>query len=284
VIEFLTRPLPPPASVEVIRFPAGEPHVVQSEPGSLTGDCVALLRGCDSDDLVTALLWSSAVHSDGGRPHLLVPYLPGARADRAPRLEARVYAELLNTGRFETVVALDPHSPVMPGLLHRLEAVGADELVDRFLPRALRADLAGVIAPDEGAAQRAGSVARRLDVPVFQARKHRDFRSGRLNGFSCEPLPAAGELLVVDDICDGGGTFMGLASVIPEAAGRLHLWVTHGVFSGAATALTQAYRSIMCTDSHPGCHGVPGAQVFACGETMLERIGLADAMSEGDEQ
>jgi len=268
MIEILTNA----ERVEVIRFPAGEPHIVGGEPGQLAGDQVACVRGCDADDLVTLLMWASAVRGDGGRPHAVLPYLPGARADRDPRMEAQVYAELINSGRFASVVTLDPHSPVMPGMLDRLTAVGAAELVDRFLPDGLRRDLVGVIAPDHGAANRAGDVARTLEVPLFQALKHRDFQTGRLSGFSCDALPEGGDLLVVDDICDGGGTFMGLAGVIPEAAGRLHLWVTHGVFSGAAAGLVTAYSTVMTTDSHPGCTGVPGAIVFPSLEAVVPHL------------
>jgi ribose-phosphate pyrophosphokinase len=134
MIEFLASGSADGVVVQTLRFPAGEPHVVQGAEGALAGDRVALLRGCDADELVTVLMWAEAVRSDGGRPHLLLPYLPGARADREPRLEARIYADLINAGRFETVVALDPHSAVMPGMTDRLVVVSAVELVDRFLP------------------------------------------------------------------------------------------------------------------------------------------------------
>lgn len=38
--------------------------------------------------------------------------------------------------------------------------------------------------------------------------------------------------LIVDDICDGGGTFVGLAKELRAAgATRVYLYVTHGIFS-----------------------------------------------------
>ena len=38
--------------------------------------------------------------------------------------------------------------------------------------------------------------------------------------------------LIVDDICDGGGTFVGSAKLLIEAgADRVDLYVTHGIFS-----------------------------------------------------
>jgi ribose-phosphate pyrophosphokinase len=92
----------------------------------------------------------------------------------------------------------------------------------------------GVIAPDKGAVDRAGAVARRLGVALLIAGKVRDSATGKLSGFTAPEGLEAGRYLLVDDICDGGGTFAGLAQAIREAQpdAELHLWVTHGLFTG----------------------------------------------------
>ena len=90
-----------------------------------------------------------------------------------------------------------------------------------------------------------------LDKAAFD-RKVRDFATGKLSTFQCEDLPETGRLLVVDDICDGGGTFMGLAQATGLPKERLDLWVSHGVFSRRAAQITSAYGCIFTTDSHPG--------------------------------
>jgi ribose-phosphate pyrophosphokinase len=92
----------------------------------------------------------------------------------------------------------------------------------------------GIIAPDKGARLRAQGVADLAGLPVYTATKARDEFSGRLSNFAIEGLPDAGRLLVVDDICDGGGTFMGLAEASGLDRERLHLYVSHGVFSNDA--------------------------------------------------
>jgi ribose-phosphate pyrophosphokinase len=160
----------------------------------------------------------------------------------------------------------------MPGLIERIEIIDAADLIDDTLPADIRSRIVGVIIPDEGAKHRAGLVADRLGVPTYQARKHRDFATGKLSGFSCDPLPAEGDLLVADDICDGGGTFRGLAAAIPEAAGRLHLWVSHGVLSGRAADLANDFQTITTTDSHPGCTNVPGARVIPLLPTLMKQL------------
>jgi len=56
--------------------------------------------------------------------------------------------------------------------------------------------------------------------------------------------------LIVDDICDGGGTFMGLAEKLQEKqAGHLFLAVSHGIFSQGLSELQKHFKQIFCTNS-----------------------------------
>jgi len=64
----------------------------------------------------------------------------------------------------------------------------------------------GIIAPDKGALNRAEALAHAFEVPLYIGGKTRDFETGKLTGFTMESLPEGGKFLIVDDICDGGGT------------------------------------------------------------------------------
>lgn len=214
----------------------------------------ALLQGADANDLLRLAMWGQNTSAVGGAPIAYVPYLPGARADHEERpmgFDCAIYAEILNSGNFAEVWCVDPHSLIMPMLIDRCRILETSQFIRNLIPK--WDDLAGVIIPDDGAVGRASRVAVELDVPTFQARKHRDFATGKLSGFSCDPLPDRGVFLVVDDICDGGGTFMGLAEATGLDASRLKLWVTHGIFSGRALeVLPTAYSEVFTTTSHPG--------------------------------
>lgn len=242
-------------SAAAFHFPAGEWHL-----HGLTLDAGAhlliVIRGTDANDFVLAGLVANAAKAEETTVTLAVPYLPGARADRGRPLGARVYAELINTVHADRVLTIDPHSPVMPSLVERIEDYPLGRFVRARLTHHLGGEnehpYSGVIAPDEGAAVRASAVARALHVPVFHGRKHRDFETGKLSGFSCEPLPETGRFLVVDDIADGGGTLVGLAEATGLGTDRLDLWITHGVFSGRAARLAGRFGTIHTTDSHPG--------------------------------
>lgn len=245
--DYGTNPYPVVENKQFI-FPGGEAHVTLAY--SSTDTQIALLTSPTSDDLFKVAMWADACHRNRLKTALLIPYLPGARQDRGAPLSARVYADFINSMKLNRVICLDPHSDVMPALINDLEIVHLDELEcwshkNYFFGR----EWVGVIAPDAGAIKRAGAVADRLNVPVYQALKHRDFATGKLSGFTCEPLPDEGNLLVVDDICDGGGTFVGLAEATGIPKERIDLWVTHGIFSKGAEKLKNHFENIFTTDT-----------------------------------
>jgi len=242
------------SQLRVMKFPAGEVHIKMPENYNET-PVAAFVTGSNLDDYMALAQWADICHQQGVEAVALIPYLPGARQDRGMPFGANIYANMLNAAKLDKVVAFDVHSHVMPELINNLIVVESAHVIkNAVIGRGdlVRNDYVGVICPDEGAHERTERVAKALHLPVFYAKKHRDFETGKLTGFECEPVPAEGRLLVVDDICDGGGTFMGLAGAIGVDRSRLTLWVSHGVFSGKADQLTEAYGQIYTTDSHPG--------------------------------
>ena len=243
---------------KLFRMPGLEWHIVFPS-GKFMGPELAYVQGASSDDLMALMIWADAVRRDHGGPALIIPYLPGARQDRrrdGEALSAKRYAELLNFIGFERVVCFDPHSNVMPSHINNLIIVPCTDVAVHALTLAEGWNKpVGVIAPDAGANKRAWAVAQALKVPMYQAQKHRDMATGKLSGFACEPLPADGKLIVIDDICDGGGSFKGLATAIKVPKERLGLYVSHGIFSKGSygdDGLHKYYGAIFTTDSHPG--------------------------------
>ena len=258
------------APFQAFTFPGGEPHIKVTDQD--TGNYryqLADMRGADSHDLITLAMWADLVRGRGETSVLILPYLPGARADRGAPFGAEVYAYLINSMMIDQIITLDPHSLVMPDYMHGLTVFPFQRIIKRELGN--RGDYydhpyVGVIAPDKGAVRRATVAANVLGVPVFKAEKTRDFDSGKLTGFTCEELPKTGKLLLVDDICDGGGTFNGLADMLRETQDvwqvRLDLWVTHGIFSKGVNSLTYNFAHIYTTDSFPNDIQHPQVTMF----------------------
>lgn len=252
------------SAVEPFQFPGGEWHLRTPENETPT---VAIVRGASADDLVILALWADWAHSKGVPAVAHIPYLPAARADRGTPFGAQVYANLINAAGLDEVVIFDPHSPVAPKLINNVRVVNSDHLIRNavFGRHGLSFEYTGIIAPDKGAVERAKRVADLMKLPLYTATKHRDEATGKLSEFHApENLPDEGRFLIVDDICDGGGTFMGLAAALNVGRDRLSLWVSHGIFSGRANTLPEQFGAIYTTDSHPGARREDvGAHVIA---------------------
>jgi ribose-phosphate pyrophosphokinase len=240
------------SGIETMVFPGGEPHVKLPE---FSGEVLLFLKLRSWSDVgFAALVADSMSRSGASTVRSFVPYFPAARQDRAPDGRApftlRYTSLLLSPGRERGVIVFDPHSPV----------IFSTAQIDRaFMPGDLdiprRRDVVGIIAPDKGAAERARKF-RDAFYPgavLIQCAKRRDPASGSLSGYTMPPLPGRGRYIIVDDICDGGGTFNLLAHEFkadPLADGsRLELFVSHGIFSKGLTAIDPVIEHITTTDS-----------------------------------
>lgn len=239
------------ASYDSFTFPGGEPHVKILQEGHVCID--ARIRSFN--DLGEVLVMTDALKRMGCKEvYLNLPYFPGARQDRAQDGEAltvKVYADIINAQGYVQVAILDPHSPVVVALIDRVQVISPLSAIRKF---AEENKITHLICPDAGAEKRVWEVGQALKLPVIHARKHRDPSTGKLSEFSVEWQPQKdAQCLVVDDICDGGGTFLGIAEAMQKGYVNhwpvLFLWVTHGIFSKGINDLIRVYERIGTTNS-----------------------------------
>lgn len=239
-------------------FPAGEAHTKREEQREIEKIEIAIIQpSAESihDDLFQLAMWNDTLylHEHETWRVLILPYVPGARADRGTPWGADVYTDFIAKLDLDQIIIFDPHSPVVVELLdnENLTVVNSDELFDQVTMRAVLNQYNGIIAPDKGAVERATAVAQIANLPVFTATKHRDEATGKLSNFSIEGLEEDGIYLIVDDICDGGGTFLGLAEASGLQYGSLDLYVSHGVFSkDALFNLSLKFEYVYTTNSY----------------------------------
>lgn len=198
---------------------------------------------------VEAMFLVDAIRHNGGRIHnLVLPYVPGARQDRSNPTGDVLFtlasvAKMINDRQFSRVYILDPHSPVTPDFIKNVVVFPMYRVAGK-----LWKGYGGVIAPDKGAKARAEEVAGALGLDVTYGSKSRDVSTGKLSGFDID-VEEGKHYLVVDDICDGGGTFLGLGEKIREQGAFADLFVTHGIFSKGTSELRKIYKNIYTTDS-----------------------------------
>ena len=240
--------------IEIIKFPAGEVTARVSDIES------PFLIRCDFrsyDDIFVALSTANAVRH--ARPdvfiRLLIPYFPSSRQDRVTGdghpFDAQVVASVLSSGEFDEIVTWDAHSDVLGALFapghfvnipqHELLAHLVNDIHNPIL-----------ISPDAGAEKKTRKLSEWLGVPMLQATKVRDITTGKLSGAEIPYSSCCDDknMVIVDDICDGGGTFLLLAKAIKEQydVKSLHLVVTHGIFSKGKQVLLDVFDSVQAAN------------------------------------
>ncbi len=256
---------------DLIRFPGGELHIrlhesVMSEIEKSESVAVTA-RVNNSDKLIEVLLLCDAIKQDADRSvSLILPYLPYGRADR--RFSAgdcfgvATFARLINSANVMPVT-LDAHSA--QGLQHfdRIQDLPSNVFIENAFKdfgsnNSNQADDVTLLFPDKGARQRYDAVSSKYKY-VLHCSKERNLLTGKLQGFK---VPESSEfktkkVLIIDDICDGGGTFNGIADSLKEYGLNLGLYVTHGIFSKGYGELSKRFEKIYTTDSFTKEFGTP---------------------------
>jgi ribose-phosphate pyrophosphokinase len=251
-------PVPAPEiEFDTFTFSGGEVHI-RINPRidySKVKKVIVTTRIRNSEDFMRLALVVEALAGVGVyNTELIMPYIPYARQDRrcspGDAKSLQVFAYLLNEMSFRKVWVLDPHSKVAETLINNIRELDVLPYIEQSL-ETLPEDTV-LVAPDKGAAERVGDIGRALDRDVIYAEKVRDPETGKLLSFSAI-IPAVFKdrhFLIVDDICDGGGTFLGLADELYQSGAKgISLYVTHGIFSKGITCLQSSFKHIFCTNS-----------------------------------
>lgn len=227
-------------------FPDGQPHIKIDMQKLAAIDRKAPLRIFsrlnNANDLLTALLVKNTLdYLEFGHVELHVSYLLAARMDRVmldgEPFSLKVVASLINRANFKKVLIFDPHSEVSTALIDRSYAVTnhlfvADALSDYACTHSGEAPV--LVSPDAGALKKIHKLAQFLGIEnVVECMKERDVKTGALTNFKAMTDHLHGQTcFIVDDICDGGGTFAGTAKMLKEkGAAKVVLVVSHGIFS-----------------------------------------------------
>jgi ribose-phosphate pyrophosphokinase len=178
------------------------------------------------------------IQSRGLSARLYFPYLPYARQDKVIDNEQTFaltpFLRLIGSLGFTEVVAFDPHNAAaVVAQLPNFVALPATPAIQVAIDT-LRPDL--ICYPDQGARDR---YSRLIDFPSVYATKVREQRSGRIESVTLSGACDGKNVLMVDDICDGGMTFIKLAEAL-HGAHAIHLYVSHGLFSKGLEVLRRA--------------------------------------------
>lgn len=204
---------------------------------------------------------------------LVIETLPDQRADRTEKPGMSI--PLVTTAAFLSVMPIDKikvhdvHSKLGLEALKTACAQGKIEVVheepidcfvetlyrvwpDEYTPR-----FDHVVAVDKGAIERAQQVKDHFGSTIIYADKKRV--NGQVIGHDLvgqleRPIKPTDTIWIVDDLCDGGATFISIAKLLRRnlVFGDLNLYVTHGLFSKGKEELSQHYTNILARFDRTG--------------------------------
>jgi ribose-phosphate pyrophosphokinase len=241
-------------------FSGGEPHIKINPDFDVNQKITITHRLNSFNDLGLLCLAVDALRRmDVKVIDLFIPYFPAARQDRVmikgEPLSVKVYADIINAMQLNKVFVFDAHSEVTPALVNNCEVIPNHTFIAAVI-KTIGNDVK-LISPDGGALKKIYKVSEFLGgVDVVECSKSRDVKTGRLSGFKVYEEDLKGmDCLIVDDICDGGGTFVGLAEELKKKnAGKLYLAVSHGIFNKGFEVL-DCFDKIFTTNSFKDFEG-----------------------------
>jgi ribose-phosphate pyrophosphokinase len=100
-----------------------------------------------------------------------------------------------------------------------------------------------------------------MGYSYIKCSKVRDIETGSITSFSIDEISYSkdcDEIVVIDDLCDGGGTFVGIASKLRELKpSKLTLVVTHAVQKAGIERVAKVYDQVVITNSYKNWDNLP---------------------------
>lgn len=211
--------------------------------------------------------------------HLYTPYFLGSRSDRKFEEGSNNYLKdvicpIINSLDFKSVTVLDPHSDVLEACLNNFKKVdnlgvlqfAQFNIYERMSKEELHSKYI-LISPDAGANKKIFKIAEQIGYTgdIITCSKSRD-EQGKLSRVE---VPITGDqhnmlhqgpfkdFIIIDDICDGGATFINIAKEIKQyfhesgkTKSKIYLIITHGIFSKGFEELSKYFDGIYCTNSY----------------------------------
>lgn len=259
--------------VKYIDYPSGvEPHVRIAPRVHQEGTerhYLFTARPTNPTELMRVLLAPSAMPPFETRMELFMPYMPHARQDRRAVPEdaasLQVVRELLRVAGYHRLHVFDLHNPdslqCTPWDTHRfVQNYDPTHFIEEVVRMERSTHCKGtnpiLVVPDHGMSKRllhmVAYEAQEPDPTPFAqlmitheqlvCAKTRDSHFGALSIAVPHNVPVKDRVcIIIDDICDGGGTFLPLVTTLKErGAKRVVLVVSHGLFTKGYSAFRKA--------------------------------------------
>jgi ribose-phosphate pyrophosphokinase len=191
-----------------------------------------IISNITTDNLLEFLFSVDAAKRAGAKiKKIIIPFISYARQDKVYN-----YGESVSGGVICTIlknlkipiIIYDIHSKLLKKYLSFQHKTLLPILVNK-IPKKIRKDCI-VIAPDSGGVERAGKIAKSLNLPLMNIKK---VRKGRKIIMNFDKDVSGKNIIIVDDIISSGTTMVKAAKLLKkEGAKEIYAISTHGLFVG----------------------------------------------------
>lgn len=212
-------------------FPNGE--TIMRDDVIIGVDSIVFELRYEADSDLTALMFYKK-YFDEKYPKLEkwlnMLYVPYSRMDRKISgfiFSLKYFCQFINDLKFDVVVVLDVHSGITTGLLDRCREINIQPWIDSIVQEE---DVDCIFYPDNGALKRYTEILTFNNKEIIYGNKKRNLQTGNIEKFEVVGSSdlTGKTVLIVDDLCSRGGTFMASAKALRElGAKRVILYVSH---------------------------------------------------------
>lgn len=226
--------------IEVTQFPDGTTQVWKLSPDLINKSHHKIVWNFSHEAEILYLAQLKALLDlDAQKTELEIQYLPYARQDKSISNDAtfalRPFCAILNSLKFDQITIYDPHSSIATDLINNSKAIYPVEQVAKAI-KITESNL--VCYPDKGARTRYSSI---YPFDSIYGEKVRNQQTGNISSYQVVGDPKGKRILIIDDICDGGATFVYLVKeLLSKGAETVSLFVTHGLFTKGLASLNQS--------------------------------------------
>ena len=229
----------PLGKVNIQRFSDGEIGVEFQE--SIRGRFVFLVQStyAPTDNLMELLLMiDAAKRASAYKVIAVIPYYGYARQDRKDRprvaIGSKLVANMLTAAGADRVVTMDLHAPQIQGYFDiPVDHLDSSAIFIPYIESLMLKNLT-FAAPDVGSANRIREIATFFECEMVICDKHRK-RANEIASMVVIGDVTDRDIVLIDDICDTGGTLAKSAGLMMEKGARsVRALCTHPVLSGNA--------------------------------------------------
>jgi ribose-phosphate pyrophosphokinase len=225
--------------INIQKFSDGEIQPIFLE--SIRGDFIFLVQSthAPADNLMELLLMIDAARRASAYKIIVVmPYYGYSRQDRKDRprvaIGSKLIANMLTAAGADRIITMDLHAPQIQAYFD----IPVDHLDSSavFIPyiTQLRLENLTFAAPDVGATNRIREIASYFESEMVICDKHRK-RANEIASMVVIGDVTDKDIVLIDDICDTGGTLVKSAALLKEKGARtVRALITHPVLSGNA--------------------------------------------------